>query len=192
MLKKYEFGLEAIQYIREQSYMDKTLSAYLFALPLEKGSVVAYLPMNVSPEASRDFNAGGIARIAETEPRLAGFIMEYLGGRGKPYVVFEDAFKLSTDLSLQRADYIYFTHRSEVYHFLTSRDRDTARIISTIRTARCYPFLGALTSIPDDEPDIQCCQEVSNEFLRMLAMRTKHIIVGAYDLEAQLIWTAPS
>jgi hypothetical protein len=189
MLKEFEFGSEAIIYVQSCLSSGNTLSRRLLKLTLGSGRVTAHLPANVSPVTAREFEFGGIAKGGENPwSHLAAFIAEYLSGQGKRYAVFE-AIERKGDPCVSSLDKKFFTHGSELYFFLTSRDQDLSSITGTIRAARSYPFVGALTSVPEDEPDIRADFEVTTDVLEKLAARTEHILIGAYDDEGVLIWS---
>jgi hypothetical protein len=71
---------------------------------------------------------------------------------------------------------------------LTSEDRDPGKIIHTMRDANPYPFVGVLTRIAGSNPQIQAKREVTESTLQALAFSAEHILIGAYDNEAMLIW----
>jgi hypothetical protein len=189
MLKKVEFGPEATIYIRKQLSWGKTLADLLLRLPLEEGQVIAYLPTTASFEKSRDFETGGIAKTRETRPRLIAFISDYLSKPGKRYAVFEDPNAQVGDPHLQSSREQFFSHGIDVFSFLTPQDHDSERILYTVTSVSAWYFIGILTSIEKGEPDIQNRQIATKELLIELAKRTEHILIGAYDNEAKLIWS---
>lgn len=188
MLNKVEFGPEAITYIRSCLSEGDTISTYLLNLPLENGRVATHLPTTISPAASRRFKVGGVTTRSETEPALVAFILAYLRGQRKRYAVFE-ALERPGDAPLSSSKAQFFIHEDEIYYFLTPQERDPTKVASTVRAARSYPFIGVLTSIPEDEPDIRAGYELTADILERLAMRTEHILIGAYDGEGELIWS---
>lgn len=188
MPKLVEFGPEAITYIRSCLSEGDTLSRHLLVQPLESGRVTAQLPDSVDPEISQRFEVGGITRRSDTEFNLITFISAYLNEPGKRYVMFETLARLG-DASLASSNNQFLTHRSEVYYFLTSRNCNSEKIINAVRKARSYPFIGVLTSTPEDEPDIQTGHTLAPDVLEKFATRAEHILIGAYDNEGILIWS---
>jgi hypothetical protein len=188
MLKLVEFGPEVITYIRSCLSEGDTISRYLLVQSLEGGRVTTQLPDDVDSEASQRFEVGGITKRSDTESYLVAFISAYLNQLGKRYVVFETLARLG-DASLASSKNRFFTYRTEIYYFLTSKDCDPEKIINAIRKARSYPFIGVLTSTLEDEPDIQTGHVLAPDVLEKFATRAEHILIGAYDSEGVLIWS---
>jgi hypothetical protein len=189
MLTKVEFGVEAIPYIDSCLLRGKSLAAHVLKNHMpETGQIFSYLPTNVTLEQKVRFVAGGIFKAPVSWQRIVDFISRFTSGPGKRYAVFEDAYAQSNDPWTQDSNPQFFSFRLEVYHFLTSRDQKREKIVRTLKRAGGYPFIGALTSLPADEPAIKNRQEVTEDILEELAKRTKHVLIGAYDNETMLIW----
>jgi hypothetical protein len=105
--------------------------------------------------------------------------------------VFEDAYAEPNDPWIKEKRPQVFSFKSEVYHYLTSDTREQDEIIQTLRLANGYPSIGILTSLGEDQPRIETGQEVDEDILVQLAARTRHLLLGAYDNEAFLVWSAP-
>jgi hypothetical protein len=210
MITKVELGPDAITYIRSCLSDGNTLSEYLLKLPLEEGRAVTYLPPTASLDAIKRFKVGGIIapytrlqdevdtngyRIVQlqrtdVELKLANYILAYLRQRGWHYAIFEHALAEPSDPWLSQTSAKFFTYRSEVYIFLTSQDTNIDAIVTAIRAASTYRFTGILAAVTN-LPNIRTGQEVQQDILRGLAETTKHIIVGAYDGEAEIMWSRP-
>jgi len=202
-MKEFHFGPEAIVYIREQLAKGLTLASYLLRLPLEEGVVRAYLPDTASEEAAQNFREGGVREgifldelasymalpKEEEDDSLTTLILEHLAKSDAPLVVFEDAAGSPEFPAWQSPKHQYFIFNSEVYHFLNPQDVDLRRIHRTIWTAHVYPFIGILTSRSTAEQEIGDRQKVTADTLEKLANRTRHLVIGAYDLEGELIWS---
>ena len=188
MLEERELGPEAIVYIRSCLSQGDTLAEHLLRLPLEEGRITAWLPAAVSNEVSRRFDTGGvIAPGSGAESIVTTFISTYLSKPGKRYGVFE-TFATSGDHSIAHPEVSFFIHETEVYYFLTSRDLDPEKITKTVRSARQFPFIGVLTSVPQGEPDVQPNCKVGMNVLEKLVSGTEYILISAYDGEGELIW----
>ncbi len=188
MLQEFSFGVEALSYLQSSLSEGGTLAQYLLALPLSDGYIWSRLPVTVSTAKRMRFTEGGVDPSGESELWLATFIGRYLQGRQNAYAVFETLWR-PHDPGLARQRDHFFTHGPEVYSFLTSRDRDLQDISWTVRGARDYPFIGALTTLPENAADLEPHAEVTTDVLREVALRTEHILVGAYDAEAELVWS---
>jgi hypothetical protein len=101
--------------------------------------------------------------------------------------IFEDIAKVGGPC-LDTSNGASFSHGKEIYDFLTSRDQDPHRIRCAMY-ARQYPSIGVLTKIPNGAT-IRHRQEVSRHFLEAFATKASQILVGAYDEESYLVWSA--
>lgn len=196
MLKELEIDAQAVSYIRQELNEGDAFAQYLLDLPLEDGRVISYLPSEVYPMGNQDFRQSiflstGIKIASEAKLKIQGFISAYLGKGGRSYAIFEtlgrtgDAWLTTTDIS-------YFIHDSKAYSFLTPEDSDLQSILEALRRARHYPFVCGLTSLSDDDAQIQSFQETATSVLRNLAANAEHIVIGAFDAEGYLIWSRSS
>ncbi len=191
MLKKYDFGADALLYIKDCLHQGKSLSKYfLDEQILDKGQVSAYLPSNTDAGVKLRFETGGIVSRRKSEIYTANYIKEYLEHSKSNIAVFEDPYKKPTDPVLEKARYQAFFFQTEVYHFLTNENNDTERIIQTLKFSGGYPTIIFLSSLlePKHEIKIQTRETVPKLILQQLAIGVKHILVGAYDNEGELIW----
>ncbi len=188
MLKDFKFGSEAITYIRSCLSEGDTLSKYLLDSALGRGQVKAHLPADADPGYIKRFRWGGVTTRNNTRQFLTTFISAHLIKKGKQYAVFETLYRPG-DICLLSSKEHFFTHKLEVYYFLNSHDIDSDIIVSTVRFARSYPFIGVLTSIPEEESDIQAEHELPIDKLKKFVARTEYILIGAYDNEGVLIWS---
>jgi hypothetical protein len=215
MVSEIQLDRDAVAYIRRYLAEGFTLSHALLQLALETGTVVTYLPTTTSPDTRKQFAAGGILpafselesqyvdvngqgeRLVqvtgnpirqEIEALVAGGIATYLHRPGRRYAVFEHALARPTDPWLETANVKFFYCQAEVYLFLTVSDDSLATIIKAKRAAQTYVFTGVLVA-GEDLPDLTSGQVVDTDVLQLLAARTEHIIVGAYDGEGELVWS---
>ncbi len=65
-------------------------------------------------------------------------------------------------------------------------------VLAMIQLARYYPFVCALTTLPDGEDLIVSGASVSTDKLQKLAERTECIIVDVYDAVGYLMWVRNS
>lgn len=193
MLIEIDFGQEAIQYIKEQLSQGNTLARYGLSMRLQEGHVISYLPPAVSPVARRDFrNAFSIATdqtyAIELDAKILDLVSAYLAQPGKRYAVIETYFEPDWPV-LASLHLPYFIHGSEVYFFFSSQDHSHEMISQALHSARDYPFIGALTSLPSTEADVQIKEELTANIMEHLAARTEHLLIGAYDAIGYLIWS---
>ena len=187
MLKKIKLGQEAINYMKSCLTGAKTLSSYLLDFPLEKGSIVSFLPESVNFESVNQFHYGGILRSAETDKIISQFITNYLS-KPNSYAVFEDAVAEPTYRYLSVGEKQFFTFQTEVYHYVCSEDSDVnKKVMNMLRVASSYVTIGVLAQF-SSELNISQKQELLEKDIKNLALNSQYILVGAYDGEGMLIW----
>jgi len=186
MLSEFELGDEALRYIRSELAHGRGLARHLLGLPLEQGRVVTYLPSTVVAEDLLDFGSGGVAG-GEENVRLAELIVGYLRGRktGIPVCVFEHYAHRGDPW---KKDLRYFVVDEEVF-LLVHRDTRTEEIAKTAQKAHLYPSIGILSTLPQDQSLPEDRSEQDLRLLQGLSERTDHVMIGAYDAEAWLVWS---
>ena len=215
MINEVRVDAAALPYIREALTDGRSLSQYLLQLPLDSGRVVTYLPPSTPPDAIGHFGRAGVlpsfpeleiryvdsngqgVRLVpvgtnpvrqEIEAIVTGFIADYLQQPGRRYAVFENIVNSPTDEVLAKWNVKYFSYQEEVCLFLTAENTDTVTINRTKRAAAWW--LGtAILAAGDDLPDLISGQVVAVEVLQLLAARTEHIILQAYDGDSDLLWS---
>jgi len=189
-LRAVEFGPEAVAYIQSQLARGKTLSQHLLQLPLEAGRVVSYLPDGIDPkEAAQRFAAGGVVPQRKSLAKVADLIAGYLRNQTGRVAVFEDQVAKPCDPWLQTSPVQFFTHGSDVYHFVRASDDGPGRVLDLIGFAKDYVFTGILARLADHTAELVNRAEVSPHVIRSLATGSENIIVGAFDGEGALIWS---
>lgn len=192
-LEVVTFGPEALPYFRAQLAAGDTFAHALLGVPLDQGSIISFLPSIANEQSRHAFDVSLFLttghRIGKQaiNVKLADFIAAYLGQARRPYAIIETLARVS-DPGLTRMALAYFTYATEVYVFHTKHDRTPESIRATLNSARDYPFICGLTTLPEDYPTIQSRRAVTLDTLEQLARNTRHILVGAYDAEGYLIW----
>lgn len=202
---------EAMEYMRRQLASGLTLGRLLLEIDLGPGTVTTYLPMNLDEGSILEFNSGGkmpsptstvrrrdersvrITPVPDTDAWLASRTHAYLQEQRQGLVILENALARPSDPSLVSHYANLAVYDEEVYHVLTienSPDQDS--VLSAIRFVKTHQFVGVFTS-SDDRPGLRKAGpvELTLEDLRDFARLAEGIVVGAYDLEGQLIWTKP-
>ncbi len=209
-------GAEAIDYIRERLSTGKTLARHLLeTLDLERGSVIACLPSNVSDHEALQFEQGGklphpdpstfryltdkqgrtslLVPVPNTDPWLVSLVQDFLSQSADRVCAFEDwlaqpsdAFWSKKESKREAASFV----DDEVYYVLVSGDSEE-QIRDAVGWSRCaWPgLLAAMTSLTADEPIPSDRRNISPALLKTLAVRTERLAVGAYDGESYLIWS---
>jgi hypothetical protein len=115
------------------------------------------------------------------------FITSYLAGADDHYIVFESLFSREDSPAFVITKARTFRHDNDLYVFAGHEDCSVESALRVIRASRGYPVIGALAAAPAG--DIEEGKVVSADTLERLARRADHIVVGAYDAEAELIWS---
>jgi hypothetical protein len=192
MLKKQKFDGKAIAYIRDQLSDGAIFGKSLLSLSLEEGSVISYIPEGSNPEGLSSFEhsitlSTGLS-MKESQSRAVTFVSEFLSVHSKRYAIFETFARVGDNArSMKRLP--YFTFNSEVYYFV-SQENGPEKILEALKFARHYPLICGLTSLPQSQPPVKPSQALPTGVLEKFVTRTKHILVGAYDMEGYLIWSS--
>lgn len=192
-------GPEGLAYVRRRLEMGKTLARSVAAANPQLGGIFTLLPSGAKIADLADFDSGGklpgiedrsraIRPIPNTDAALAALIQEYLSGERGRVCVFENFNAEPDDPYLARMRGLLF-HDNEVYHFITAaRAAQAGGVASIIAEAKSIPqFVGILTSQPDGMAMDSEHNTVGADLLQQLAIRTRAVIVGAYDGESYVI-----
>jgi hypothetical protein len=196
-IKRVELGTAPIPYIREKLTLGHKLAEESQKLPLEAGAVHALLPEGTPPEEYMDFEGGSVSPTTWVSPQVqridngeiieaeALFVRDYLVSDVRHVAAFEDPFAEVGDRFLEGER--YFTDGKQIYYVLTSADLQMEQIIECVRTGSAYCGLGVLSSWPGFA--LASGQKISDLAFRAIAQAADHMLVGAYDGEADLIWS---
>lgn len=211
-------GPQAIDYIRQRLTHGKTLARHLLeGLDLERGSVIACLPPNVSDQEALWFESGGklprphpstfryvtdeqgrtsrLEPVPNTDPWLVSLVQDFLSRSiGRVCILEEwswqpsDPFWSNDQARREAASFV----DDEVYYVLVSGESEE-QIREAVGWSRCaWPgLLAAMTFLAADEPISSDRRNISPALLKTLATRTERLAVGAYDGESYLIWSRP-
>jgi hypothetical protein len=192
VVKKFELGKMAIEYVRENLLHGLTLSQRLSRVVLGGGQVFAFLPEEASMEAAARFDIGGLTgagAVAEIERAVSLVISSHLSGRGSPYAIFEDCCPRPADGSLRGPGRpLFFSCGEEVYYFVPPGESDPSKIVATMRSVSSWTFNAVLTH-GANLPALEDWADLSPDLLSRYAEGVVHILVGAYDREGYLLWT---
>ncbi len=199
-IMRFDLGSAPASYIRDRLTRGHRLAEELLKLPLEAGAVHVLLPEGTPPEEYMDIENGSVSPTTWVSPQVqridndelvdaeALFIRDYLQRDAGHIAAFEDAFAEVGDGSLEGER--YFTDGKQIYYLLTSADLQMERIIECVRTGSAYYGLGVLSSWPGFA--LASGQKLSDREFRAIAQAADHMLVGAYDGEADLIWSRHS
>lgn len=210
-------GPAAIDHIRKRLDTGKSFAnALLVTLPLERGSVITYLPSAVSDDDAERFSSGGkfpvdasktqhytdsqgrrihLARVPDDAlPWAEARIRQHLESTGSAVCVIEDLIKEPTDRFWVTNPPIHVVPTfvgDEVYYAAFASDSLEFLDQAMRHAGGAWPgVLAALTSIDANDP-IAGDRAIEPHQWRGLAERTVGLIIGAYDAEGYLVWSAP-
>ncbi len=188
-MKEFKLGDKAIDYIKYSLAGGDALSQYLLKLPLEAGQVTTYLPSTTTELQRHKFEVGGIINSMDAKKKLVSLIYSFLNIDTNRVAIFETLAQMG-DKHLYASNVQFFTrHQSEVYCFVTSSNCTQEKIITAIKFAKSYPFIGILTSALNIESEIIAGGEIPDSFFEKLIKSVQYILVGAYDDETILLWS---
>jgi hypothetical protein len=121
----------------------------------------------------------------EVELKFVDLISSFLSNSNRRCVVFE-SFWRTDDLGLATEEIPYFICEKSIYYCL--QFQDLTHIRKALQSARQYPFIGALITLPKTAPEIKSHQTVISDILELLAVNANGVLVGAYDGEGFLAW----
>ncbi len=210
MLRQYQLGPRAIDYIRGRLSEGRTLSKLLLHLNMEAGTAWSYLPAGIDDETAHDLTRGVVAPLdpkaghrtgtgimipvpTPSRPLILEMIRQFLLAHSGACCIFEHALARATDqwLAHETGYAPYLTFDDEVYFFLSGRDRsvDDSRIGVVMDRAQSYLLTGILTIAPEGFGPLRFRQIVTFDQLRALADSVQAIILGAYDGQGYIIWS---
>jgi len=181
------------------------LAHLLLGLPLDGGTTKICVPDGLSDARVREFkegwlNVAGYDGDTQEAVRIeAGFdgarysrdlIANYLMGGADRYAIFEDPIASPRDPWLQEDDGIgqIFTCGQHVYHFLHARDLNESALRLFYEVGRCHwVSVGILTRFAPNR--LRHRMTVDIGVLKQLAAASEHVLVDAYDLESDIVWS---
>ena len=187
MLKKFELGNEATDYIRSSLSHGLTFAHCLNGLKIKDGRITTNLPEDVSPHRISRFMMGGVTSRAQTYSWIIPLISAHLRRGCEAYAIFEDIARIGHP-GFPSPEDKFFSFNSEVYQFLGSNDNDISEIRRAIMASRKYPFIGVLAELTNEAIEIKRGQRLDLYALEFLAAGTRQILIGAYDEEGVLVW----
>jgi hypothetical protein len=199
--KEYRVGREGTAYLR----LDLSYGLTLFRLALNKeidqGVIAAYLPERFAHANLGNFDVGGVWECYEpmddahadddwneSQRYIGEVCASFLAAHRDACILFEDYVH---DASIDPPKNVrYVSYKREVYLLLQHHDCGNLPLILDIifNKASLHCRRGMLTSCNALEGIVQH-QSASLEVLETTALAASHIIVGAYDEEAELIWS---
>lgn len=194
MIELKNIRTPAIAYIKDKLSQGHTLAQELQKLPLDAGCVFVDLYPEDANKAIQltDFYSGGIRSHRGNQEELEELIQGYLQSKKNRYALFQDYNTKPQDPYLQSRKVPYVLYGEEIYDFQSSYSHDLESIKECLHnTDALWIKISLLCTFPPGF-SISPYQQISTGDLFTIVGGTTHILVGAYDMEANLIWVHPS
>lgn len=200
----------AVEYMENQLRLGKTLASLLLrTVDFRRGSIASLIPAGYGSAELLEFEKGhlestGIPQRVQLGS-ISGLALQKVNAKDdlteliatalkRPggYCLLENSLALSSDPWLQRAKSRIAIHETEVYHLLTSNDRDRIAIENAIGDASRSPNVcgcGACGRLAEALAVSSSGQVVlSTDDIKALASSAEYLVVSAYDGEGYLLW----
>lgn len=194
----------ALRYVTDQLRDGHSLAqALLKNVDFKKGHFFALLHRSADKTKIHEFKAGGILPKNLLEPVI--FKGKIYPGREKSHSVhqlvlylesvlrpgqscfFEDVVHSKSDPVLPDIERQIFYFLEEVYLFIKKNafSKETAEKVIRYSDAQWY-YMNVIS-----EEDLESNRNLTEETLENIAVKTTHVVVGAYDMEGFVVWTTP-
>jgi hypothetical protein len=199
----------AVEYVRRQLAQGKSLARHLTEnIDFGQGDILILTPAPLNQTEMTQFDWGHtptaqsmpvqitiadasymVAHKADVYDQLAEGIFKQLGDTGN-VCLLENSLAQAQDPWLQRAKSLVITIGTDVYHMLSSADKDQIKIGDAIREAEHLPtFIGALGRVASDTlAQIASSKVLTTEQINDFAKTVHCIFIGAYDGEGYVVW----
>jgi hypothetical protein len=192
MFREIELGIKGVEHVRTQLGLGGSLAARISTAPLEQGVVGTRVPITALKDGEiADLQSGGVMNREDSVTGLGKLISGFLRQSMPPrrYAVFAEPFGKRGDSYLTTVRERKHFMGDEVFFSLLHEDADTSRVLDTIRRVGDYPFIGVLSSIPNDGIGLEHGEELDEDMLEALVSGMDHLVVGAFDGEGFVIWS---
>jgi hypothetical protein len=196
---------ESFLYLRDQLGLGKSLSNNLSMLPIEKGTVFAFVPAGIAEERLLNFKIGGIYPIDtalrnkervtpirnDSRPLIVKEILQHIHSSESNCCLFEDALTLPSDPWVINSNIEYLSLMGdELLYYFDNNSCSEEKVINAFNVSESYTFLCALGSLGIEERRaIASHNNVSLELVRAFIENVSAFFVRAYDGEGYLMWT---
>jgi len=198
-------GSSALDYVRQELSRGGVLSDYINKLPLDNGSIYAFVPEGTSENKLYDFEYGALYPFDEgliderplsmpipndSRPLLVERIQQHLNLSETNCCLFEDPIRSPSDpiVSISAIDYVHLNNSSMFYFFNHSKN-DASVIGKALSISEDYVFLCALSSMDViTQNEFLPNKEISLNLLEKFAAGVSSFFVEAYDHEGYLMW----
>lgn len=182
---------QGLAHVRDRLAHGRSLSRLVLErLDLASGTVTTEVPAELSRDAIRNLDWGGVGATDPSRSRQIQVICEHLHSEPGAVAVFEDQLARSTDSTLREYPTKILTLADEVYHFLDFRDANSHAVETTLSyQASAGSEIGFL-SVIDSPLATSFPSEVSSADLIGVAQGVVAVLVDVFDGESFAIWNA--
>ena len=153
---------------------------------ISRGSKITLLPADTDIEAIINFEHGGIGRRQESIKWLVEKMQLFLKQGKDRVIVFQEAFARPKDEYIENLEIPVISYEDEVYFALSAdKSEDSAHIEQILITADSHFMLGVMSSLATSQ--ISLPRNLEIDLIAMLARRTEHLIVSAFDEEGYIV-----
>jgi hypothetical protein len=192
-------------YIRKQLLRGRSLSDGLKNLPIEKGTVYAFVPSGIELDKLYRFENGGIySSDEELRNRTARFsavrndaltpisaeIERLITTEKKQCCLFEEPVLWSTDEELNNNGIEFIcVDDKQVFYFFNRNNADLEKLRQAILVSDSYVFTCAVSSLDINlQSTFSSSKEITAELLDEFVRNVFVFFIGAYDGEGYLMW----
>jgi len=187
--REFDMGNSANAYIAKFLDWPRSLSKVLaMTVDVSIGRKMSSLPEGTRLTNIENFAWGGITQKDESVRWFVRKICGYLREDKTKIVLFQHAYSYAKDGWIKECNVPIICFGDEVYFVLLEQDvSDTARLTEVLRHADCPHMIGIMSSLPEDKSIDQ--GRLDLDTITLLAQRTEHVFVSAFDGEGYIIWT---
>lgn len=185
-LKKYDLAfLPTMIYVKKTLEDSNTLSEILLAsIDFEAGQFFVYLPENIEASDLYNFGNGGVSSNSYRE--IAHIIFENIQENTNVSCIIDDVIRSPSDKNIGSFGAVNLFHQDEVYHLITYSLAKVENILKCLHeTDALWHSLCILTEADFISVD---SSELTKEKIKEACLKTKVVIVGAYDGEGYVFW----
>lgn len=181
------YDARGLAYMRACLVNGNTLSKKLLG-SIQDGTIASLLPADLPERRRYDFQVGGVTEQKKTTAELAQFVSSFLTSTSNGHAIVENREMATNSRFLTDLPHAIFGN--EIYLVLNNSDLMRPDVIDRVLKAGTrYPFIMALVSGSAVKSSFPVAK-ISLQVLEEWANGITYVVVGVYDEETYLIWSA--